>query len=84
MFQDGKTCIFEILYQSNSSINIQQVIIGDFLPVQLIKHLFKIAEIKSLLMRIFPIPEPLPLHGTIFEGGILIPGEIIMDHGIVM
>ena len=84
MLQDGKSCIFKITYQSYRCINIKQVIIGYFLPVQLLKHFGKIPEIKSFLVWILTVTQLFPFIGTVPEFIISSPAEVCMNICIVV
>ena len=85
MLQDGDRWFHQNRNQANSCINIEQVVIGNFLPVKLIKHLTRNVRKKILPdgdfhrnASLFPGPA-LSLNSLL-----LILIEPVENHGIVM
>ena len=55
MLQDSESRILEFVNQVNGSIDVEQVVIRDFLTVNLVEHSIQIAIEITFLMRILAI-----------------------------
>jgi hypothetical protein len=86
VLNDDKGCFaFELFYQVNSGIDIDQVVVGKLFAVKLLKEPFEVAIIASLLVRVFAIAEASTLPDTFFKSGYLkFAVKVLVDGGIVM
>ena len=55
MFQDSESSILKFINQVNGSIDVEQVVIRDFLTVNLVEHSIQIAIEIAFLVRILAI-----------------------------
>jgi len=79
MFQDSESQIFVFVDQIDGSIDVQQVVIRDFLTVNLIEHGVQISVEITFLMRVFTVTELLLVVYRTTESRTFAGIEIIED-----
>jgi len=84
MFQDSKSNIFKFINQFNSCIDIQQIVIRDFLSVNLVEHSVQVSIEISLLMWVFTITEHLLIIGRLTESRTFFCIKVIEDGRIIV
>lgn len=85
MLQDGKRrVIAEFVDEVYGSVDVQQVVIRDFLAVDLVEHFVQIAVEISLLMGVFAITQGLLVVGRVAEGTSFAAVEVVEDGRVVV
>ena len=85
VLQDGKRrVIAEFVDEVYGSVDVQQVVIRDFLAVDLVEHFVQIAVEISLLMGVFAITQGLLVVGRVAEGTSFAAVEVVEDGRVVV
>ena len=84
MLQDSEGRIRKFINQINGGIDIEQVVIRDFLTVNLVEHGIDISIEITFLMRVFTIAQSLLVIGGLTESRPFFTIEIVEDSRIVM
>src|SRR3712207_1501782 len=84
MLQNGKGHIVELIYQFDSRIDVQQIVVRNLLSMNLIEHIVQITIEISSLMRILTISEHLRVVCGITESRAFAGIKIIKNSRIVM
>ena len=84
MLQYGESSICEFINQVNGSVDIEQVVIRDFLTVYLVEHSIYVTIEITFLMRVLTIPQSLLVVGGLTESRPFFAIEIVEDSRIVM
>ena len=79
MLQYGKRYIFEFVYQVNGSVDIEQVVVGDFFSMNLVEHSFQVSIEVTLLVRVFSVTQSLLIVGGAAECRTFFAVEVIED-----
>ena len=83
MFQDSKCQFVELVDQIDGRVDIEQVVVRDFLTVQLVKHIIEFAIELGNLVRVFTVAQVHRIiHGST-EMRALAVVEIIEDCRII-
>lgn len=85
MLQDGeRRVVAEFVDEVYGSVDVQQVVVGDFLAVDLVEHFVQIAVEISLLMGVLAITQGLLVVGRVAEGTSFATVEVVEDGRVVV
>ena len=85
MLQDGeRRVVSEFVDEVNGRIDVQQVVVGDFLAVDLVEHLVQIAVEISFLMGVLAITQGLLVVGRVAESASFATVEVVEDGRVVV
>lgn len=79
MLQYGKRSLLKFIDQVNGCIDIEQVVVRDFLSVNLVEHSFQISVEVTLLMRVLAVAQSLLIIGRATECGTFFAIEVVED-----
>ncbi len=84
MFEDGKGDFVELINQVHCSIDVKQVVVRNFLAVNLVKHGIQVAKEKAALMGILSITQLLGIIHCTAESREVISVKITKDGRIIV
>ena len=79
MLQYGKRSLLKFIDQVNGCIDIEQVVVRDFLSVNLVEHSFQISVEVTLLMRVLAVAQSLLIIGRATECRTFFAIEVVED-----
>ena len=84
VLQDGEGGFLEFVDQVDGRIDVQQVVVGDFLAVDLVEHLIQVAVEVALLVRILAVAQGRLVVGRATEGRSVLAVEVVEDGRVVV
>ena len=84
VLQDGEGCFLEFVDEVDSRVDVQQVVVRDFLAVNLVEHLVQLSVEVALLVRVFAVAQGGGMVGRAAEGRALPAVEVVEDGRVVV
>ena len=84
MLQNGKSGICEFINQINGSVDVEQVVVRDFLAMNLVEHGVDITVEITLLVRVLTVAQHLLVIGGLAESGTFLTVKVIEDGRIIV
>ncbi len=84
MFKNGKSGFGELGHERHCGIDVEEVVIGNFLAVKLVEQLVEMPEEETLLMRVLPIAHCLFAVDCYAEcRGLFVAVEIVENRAVI-
>ena len=84
VLQDGERRLRELVNQVYGGVDVEQVVVRDFLAVHLVEQLVQVAVEVALLVRVLAIAQGLGIVGRAAESRAFAPVKVVEDGGVVV
>ena len=82
MLEDGECSLRELAHERDGGVDVEQIVVGDFLAVELLQQVVETAEEIALLMRVFTVAHSLfAVDGDAQGSGVLGQRVEIAEYG---